>query len=331
MLQTIWNNEIGFQLIRLLIAAVAVIGFVTVNALFLIWWERKVSADIQLRLGPMVVGTHGVLQSVADAIKLVSKELIRPTSADPWTFRVAPLLVFFPVILVLATIPVGKIHGTLLIVQDLNIGLIFILAFSGITVISIFMAGWSGNNKYSLLGAVRSVSQVIAYELPIIIVAITVILMCGSMKMSEIVVGQGWFWYIFKQPLAFLIYVTAAIAETNRTPFDIPEAESEIVAGYHTEFSGMRFALFFLAEYSNLFIISAVATTLFLGGWHGPGPAWLGPVWFFAKSYFIVFLAMWVRWTYPRLRSDQLLNFSWKVLVPLSLINLLVTAVAMKL
>jgi NADH-quinone oxidoreductase subunit H len=150
------------------------------------------------------------------------------------------------------------------------------------------------------------------------------------MKMSEIVAAQGSFWYVLKQPLAFLIYVTAAIAETNRAPFDIPEAESELVAGYHTEFSGMRFALFFLAEYSNLFIVSAVATTLFLGGWHGPGPAWLGPVWFFVKSYFIVFLAMWVRWTYPRLRSDQLLNFSWKVLVPVSLVNLLVTAVVMK-
>jgi len=330
MLQTIWNNEIGFELIRLVVAAIIIVGFVTVNALFLIWWERKVSADIQLRLGPMVVGPHGIFQSIADAIKLVSKELIRPSSSDPWTFRLAPLLVFFPVLLVLVTIPIGKLGNTLLVVQDLNTGLIFILAFSGITVISIFMAGWSGNNKYSLLGAVRSVSQVIAYELPIVIVAITVILMCGSMKMSEIVAAQGSFWYVLKQPLAFLIYVTAAIAETNRAPFDIPEAESELVAGYHTEFSGMRFALFFLAEYSNLFIVSAVATTLFLGGWHGPGPAWLGPVWFFVKSYFIVFLAMWVRWTYPRLRSDQLLNFSWKVLVPVSLVNLLVTAVVMK-
>jgi NADH-quinone oxidoreductase subunit H len=295
-----------------------------VNALFLVLWERKVSAHIQLRLGPMVVGPHGVLQTVADAIKLVGKELIRPDTADPWTFRIAPLLVFFPVILVLVTIPASK----QLVVQDLNVGLFFILAFSGVTVISIFMAGWSGNNKYSLLGAVRSVSQVIAYELPIIITALTVVLMCGTLKMTEIVEAQKGFWYVFKQPLAFLIYVTATIAETNRTPFDIPEAESELVAGYHTEFTGMRFALFFLAEYSNLFIVSAVATTLFLGGWLGPFLP--GPVWFLVKCYFIIFLAMWVRWTYPRLRSDQLLNFSWKVLIPLALINFLVTSVVMK-
>ncbi len=326
-LLTIWNSEVGFQIIRLIIAAIAVVGFVTVNALFLIWWERKVSADIQLRLGPMVVGPHGLLQSIADAIKLVSKELIVPTTADPWTFRLAPLLVFFPVLLILATIPAGK--GV--IVQDLNVGLVYIFAFSGITVVAIFMAGWSANNKYSLLGAVRSVSQVIAYEIPIVITALSIILMSGSLKMTEIVEAQGNLWYVVKQPIAFLIYITAAIAETNRTPFDIPEAESELVAGYHTEFSGMQFALFFLAEYSNLFIVSALATTLFLGGWYGPGPEWLGPVWFFLKSYAVVFLAMWVRWTYPRLRSDQLLNFSWKVLIPLSLINFLLTALVLKL
>jgi NADH-quinone oxidoreductase subunit H len=311
--------------VRLGVSLIGVIGLVAVNALFLIWMERKVSAHIQLRPGPMEVGFHGALQTIADALKLIGKELITPEDVDKLIYLLAPIVMFLPVLVSFVVIP----FSPTLIIRDLNVGLLLIFAFSTLSVLAILMAGWSSNNKYSLLGAIRSVAQNIAYEIPLLITAMSVILMAGSFKPSDIIAQQSFLWNIVLQPLAFLLFTICGTAETNRAPFDIPEAESELVAGFHTEYSGMRFAIFFLAEYTNMFIVSAVATVLFLGGWKGPI---LPPVvWFLIKVYFMIFLMMWFRWTFPRLRFDQLITFAWKILIPLSLANLVLTALVMKL
>ena len=309
---------------RLGVSLIGVIGLVAVNALFLIWMERKVSAHMQLRPGPMEVGFHGALQTIADALKLIGKELITPEDVDKLIYLLAPIVMFLPVLVSFVVIP----FSPTLIIRDLNVGLLLIFAFSTLSVLAILMAGWSSNNKYSLLGAIRSVAQNIAYEIPLLITAMSIILMAGSFKPTDIVAQQSCLWNIFLQPLAFLLFTICGTAETNRAPFDIPEAESELVAGFHTEYSGMRFAIFFLAEYTNMFIVSAVATILFLGGWHGPI---LPPVvWFLLKVYAMIFLMMWFRWTFPRLRFDQLITFAWKILIPLSLANLILTALVMK-
>jgi len=216
-----------------------------------------------------------------------------------------------------------------LIIKDLNVGILLIFAFSTLSVLAILMAGWSSNNKYSVFGAFRSVAQNIAYEIPLLITVMSIILMVGSFRLTDIVAAQSGLWFALLQPVAFILFVICATAETNRAPFDIPEAESELVAGFHTEYSGMRFAIFFLAEYTNMFIVSAVGTVLFLGGWHGP---FFPPVvWFLLKVYFIIFLMMWFRWTFPRLRFDQLITFAWKVLIPVGIVNLLATALVIKL
>jgi NADH-quinone oxidoreductase subunit H len=311
--------------VRLGISLIGVIGLVAVNALFLIWMERKVSAHMQLRPGPMEVGFHGALQTIADALKLIGKELITPEDVDKLIYLLAPIVMFLPVLVSFVVIP----FSPTLIIRDLNVGLLLIFAFSTLSVLAILMAGWSSNNKYSLLGAIRSVAQNIAYEIPLLITAMSVILMAGSFKPTDIIAQQSIVWNIFWQPLAFLLFIICGTAETNRAPFDIPEAESELVAGFHTEYSGMRFAIFFLAEYTNMFIVSAVATILFLGGWKGP---FLPPVvWFLLKVYAMIFLMMWFRWTFPRLRFDQLVTFAWKILIPLALANLILTAFVMKL
>jgi NADH-quinone oxidoreductase subunit H len=310
---------------RIGVSLIGVIGLVAVNALFLIWMERKVSAHMQLRPGPMEVGFHGALQTIADALKLIGKELITPEDADKLIYLLAPIVMFLPVLVSFVVIP----FSPTLIIRDLNVGLLLIFAFSTLTVLAILMAGWSSNNKYSLLGAIRSVAQNIAYEIPLLITAMSIILMAGSFKPTDIVAQQSFLWNIFWQPLAFLLFIICGTAETNRAPFDIPEAESELVAGFHTEYSGMRFAIFFLAEYTNMFIVSAVAAVLFLGGWQGP---LLPPVvWFLIKVYALIFVMMWFRWTFPRLRFDQLITFAWKILIPLALANLIVTALVMKL
>lgn len=308
-------------IIRLTIAFGAVFTFVAVNALFLVWLERKVSAVIQQRLGPTEVGPAGLLQTLADAVKLMGKELITPTSVSRTVFFLAPIIAFLPAPLLVAAIPIAKGIG----VSDLNVGALYILAISNIALLGILMAGWSSNNKYSLLGAMRAVAQNISYEIPMLLSLLAIILMAGSMKFSDIVKAQETVPFILLQPVAFIIYFICSIAESNRTPFDIPEAESELVAGYHTEFTGMRFALFFLAEYTQVFVLSAIVTLLFLGGWNGPllPPA----VWFFLKTYFVIFIVMWLRWTYPRLRSDQLMNFNWKMLLPAAILNLLISSV----
>jgi len=308
-------------LIRLVIAFGAVITFVTVNALFLVWLERKVSAVIQNRMGPTEVGPFGLLQTIADALKLLGKEMITPTAVDRWTFFLAPVIAFLPAPLLVAAIPIAEGIG----VSDLNVGALYLLAISNIAFIGILMAGWASNNKYSLLGAVRAVAQNVSYEIPMLLAVLTVILMSGSLKLSEIVAAQSPIPFIVYQPIAFVIYFICSIAESNRTPFDLPEAESELVAGYHTEFTGMRFALFFLAEYTQVFVLAAIITLFFLGGWNGPVlPGW---VWFMLKTYVVIFVVMWLRWTYPRLRSDQLMNFNWRVLLPVAIINLLISTV----
>lgn len=315
--------------IRLVVGLVIVLAFSQLNALFLVWLERKVAGHIQLRPGPKEVGPFGLLQTIADGIKLVGKELITPRTADRKLFVIAPVLVFMPVLVGFLVLPFGPD----LILRDMNLGVLLIFAFSAFTVLAILAGGWAANNKYALLGAIRSVAQNVAYEIPLLLAALSVVLMVQSLRFSDIVHAQDRIWFIFLQPVAGLIYLICATAETNRAPFDIPEAESELVAGFHTEYTGMRFGLFFLAEYTNMFIVSAVATSLFFGGWHGPFGISLGipgVVWFLVKTYFLIFVLMWVRWTFPRLRFDQLMNFSWKVMIPLALVNLVVTAAVLK-
>jgi len=314
---------------RLILGLLVVIGFSQLNALFLVWLERKIAGHIQLRPGPMEVGPHGLLQTIADAVKLMGKELILPLKADRKLFFVAPVLVFTPVLVGFLVLPFAKN----MIIHDLNVGVLLIFAFSTFTVPAILSGGWASNNKYALLGAVRSVGQNVAYEIPLLLAAMSIVLMANSLSFSEIVHAQRRLWFIFVQPVAGIIYLISATAETNRAPFDIPEAESELVAGFHTEYSGMGFGLFFLAEYTNMFIVCAVATSLFFGGWTGPFGISLGIpgiVWFLFKTYVLIFHLMWVRWTFPRVRFDQLMNFAWKVMIPISLANFVVTAIVVK-
>ena len=305
----------------LILKSLGVVGFISVSAMFLVWWERKVSALIQNRLGPMIVGWHGSLQSIADMLKLLLKENIVPSGADKLIWWLAPFFVVVPSIAVFVTIPFGKN----LIVHDLNVGVLFITSITSVCVLGIFMAGWGSNNKYSLLGGMRSAAQIISYEVPLLLSIVLVIMETGTLSIQEIIKAQEHGWFILKPHLAvaFLIYLISATAEVNRVPFDIPEAESELGAGYHTEYTGIKFGMFFVAEYTNLFIISAIATSLFWGGWQGP----LLPsfIWFLLKSYGIVFLLMWVRWTLPRVRMDQMMSFAWKVLTPAALLNLLMS------
>jgi NADH-quinone oxidoreductase subunit H len=315
----------GVSILGMMAGLFGVLGLVTVNALFLIWMERKVSAHMQLRPGPMEVGWHGSIQTIADALKLIGKELITPRDVDRPVYLLAPIVVFLPVLLSFLVIPFSQT----LIIRDMNVGVLLILAFASLTVLAVLMAGWSSNNKYSVLGAIRSVAQNVAYEIPLLITLMSIIIMVGSLSLADIVAAQSKYWFIVVQPVAFILYITCATAETNRAPFDLPEAESELVAGFHTEYTGMRFGLFFLAEYTNMFIVAAIATVFFLGGWRGPFLP--GIAWFLIKVYAIIFLIMWFRWTFPRVRFDQLITFAWKILIPLAFANLIITAFILKL
>lgn len=315
----------GGHWVGVLAATAAIMGFITVNALALIWLERKVSARIQRRYGPTEVGPFGLLQTLMDVIKLIGKELITPEHVHRPLYLIAPLLVFAPLMALLSLIPIDQNW----LFHDYDIALVLLLAFSSLNIVGIFAAGWGSNNKYALLGAVRAVAQNISYEIPLLLAIIPIVIMTRSLSLHEIASAQSAYPFILVQPLAAIIYFIAATAETNRAPFDIPEAESELVAGFHTEYSGMRFGVFFLAEFTHMVIVCAVATILFLGGWHGPLlPGW---VWFFIKVYALILVMMWFRWTFPRLRFDQLMSFAWMILVPLALVNLLVTAVVLKL
>jgi NADH-quinone oxidoreductase subunit H len=329
-----------------LIANLALIGFVffmlQISAAIMVYMERKVAAVIQQRYGPYLVGPKGLLQPLADIVKLIFKEELRPKGADKILFYLAPVLSATAAFAAFAVVPFGAdtdFFGLLdrpihLAAADVNVGLLVIFAISSMGVYGIVLAGWSSNSKYSLLGGLRSSAQMISYELSFGISLAAVIMLAGTLSLREVVDAQAgyWFgfiprWFIFIQPVGFFILLTAGIAETNRAPFDFPEAEQELVAGYHTEYSSMSFALFFLAEYVNMVTVSAVAVDLFLGGWHGPFlPPWLGWVWFLVKLSCLLFFYLWIRWTLPRYRYDQLMEFGWKFLLPLSVLNLLVTA-----
>ena len=329
-------------LIYPLIKIVFVLTGVLVTVMYLVLLERKVQAWVQVRLGPMRVGPHGVLQPLADVLKLFVKEDITPVRADKWVYMAAPIIVLVPALIAFAVIPFGNdVHlfgqKIPLYIADINVGLLYIVAVASIGVYGIILAGYSSNSKYPLLGGLRSSAQLISYEVAVTMTFVAVILMSGSLSMVGIVEAQrnGHVWFAFVQPLAFVIYVIAALAETNRAPFDLPEAEQELVAGFHTEYSGMSFALFFLAEYANMIVVSSVATTLFLGGWLRPFPsvAALGFLdfvpswaWFCAKTFGLLYLFLWIRATLPRYRYDQLMRLGWKVLIPLAIANILVTA-----
>lgn len=305
------------DLVMMLLTIVCLIVFVLGSLMFINWLERKTVGRFQDRYGPNRVGPLGILQFVADAIKMLTKEDITPANADRVIFNLAPVMVVVPTFLVLAVLPFGR--G--MVAADLNIGFLYIVAVSSLTTIAILLAGLGSRNKYSLLGGMRVVAQMISYEVPMVLSALGAIMLTGSLSLVSIVEGQSRLPFILLQPLGFLIYFISAVAEVNRAPFDLPEAESEIIAGYHTEYSGMKYAMFLLAEYINAFIVSAIATTLFLGGWQGP---LLPPyIWFFLKAYAIYFVLMWLRFTLPRLRIDQLMALAWKFLVPLALVNLL--------
>jgi len=316
------------DIVLMVLIIAAILAFLTVMALFLVWLERKVSAHFQDRLGPMVAGWHGWYQTIADAVKLLQKEDIVVASADRKVHFWAPVVVYTVCLMAYAVIPFGK--G--LIAADLNIGILYILAITSFTVIALLMAGWGSNNKFALLGGMRSAAQIVSYEVPLTLSVIGVVLMAGTLSMYSMVEAQGpyfWKWYIWPQLLGFAIYISAATAELNRTPFDLPEAEQELVAGFNIEYSGMKFAMFFLAEFLNMFTICAVATTLFLGGWQPPLPGLdfiPSYIWFLSKSLFLVFVIMWFKWTYPRLRVDHLMDFAWKVLLPLAFLNIIITA-----
>ncbi len=312
-------------LVPLALGAFALMNLLFIVVMFLVWMERKVAGHIQARMGPMEVGYHGALQLVADAIKTMAKQDIIPKHADALLFRLAPILIIVPALTALSLIPFGR--G--LQFADLNIGLVLFLALTSLTSMVLLMAGWSSNNKYSLLGAMRSAAQDLSYEVALIFSTIGVVLVSGTLSLRGIVEAQSSVWNIVIQPLGFVLFFIAMVAELNRTPFDLPEAESEIVAGYFTEYSGMRFILFFLGEYVNMLVLSGLLTVLFLGGWHGV--LFPGVVWFVLKVMLVVFVLMWMRWTFPRFRMDQLMGFGWKVLIPLSLLNILLTGLGVML
>jgi NADH-quinone oxidoreductase subunit H len=316
------------------VAAVLAFAFMAVCALFFVWTERKISARIQSRLGPVYTGgKFGWAQTIADALKLLMKEDTRPTSADQLLFRVAPVVTFMGTLLVFSALPFGDRFA----VANLDIGIFFILAVSSLGVIGIIMGGWASNNKWSLYGGMRAASQIISYEIPVSLSLIGVVMYTGSLNLSDIGRSQAggiWHWNLLRSPFLFaggIVYFIAALAEVNRTPFDLPEAESELVSGFNTEYSGMKFALFFLAEFANLFVISAIATVMFLGAWHSflPWDILPGPVWIIGKSFALVFVIQWIRWTLPRLRVDQLMHVCWKVLIPVSLVLLIGVGVQM--
>jgi NADH-quinone oxidoreductase subunit H len=323
---------------EMLIIGVLILLFYALVGLFLVYAERKVCAFMQNRLGPNRVGPFGIFQTIADLFKLLFKELIPIKDADSFLFNLAPFIVIIASFMAIAAIPFARgLHAI-----DLNIGVLYVMAVSAMGVIGLLLAGWSSNNKYSLIGAMRSGAQIVSYELSVGLSIITIVILAGSMQLSVIVEAQRDGWFLFKGHIsafiAFIIFLISSTAETNRGPFDLAEAESELTAGYHTEYSGIKFAFFFLAEYINMFIVASIAATIFLGGWmplhFGQWAAgfnhimdFIPPfIWYIGKTFFVIFLMMWFKWTFPRLRIDQLLTLEWKYLLPINLVNVLIMA-----
>ncbi|HEX7078012.1 MAG TPA: NADH-quinone oxidoreductase subunit NuoH [Candidatus Eisenbacteria bacterium] len=316
--------------IEILAKILVVFGFVLVAVIFVVWMERKVLGHMQDRIGPKRVGPYGLLQTIADGMKLFMKEDILPSQADKVLYFIAPGISIVTALAAAAVIPFGDSvtlfgRAVPLHVADVNIAILFLLGATSMGVYGVVLGGWASNSKYPLLGGLRSSAQMISYELAQGISLVPVILMTGSLSLATIARAQEHLWFVVPQFFAFVIYVICAVAETNRAPFDLAEAETELVAGFHTEFSSMKFALYFLSEYANMMVVAAVAITVFLGAWHGP--VLPGPVWFLIKLVLFLFFYIWLRATFPRLRYDQLMAFGWKVLLPASLVNLAVTAV----
>jgi NADH-quinone oxidoreductase subunit H len=311
------------------ISAIILITFMALGPILYVYVETKIAGFMQDRIGPKRVGPHGMLQTIADAVKLLFKEAIYPAGADKKLFILAPCLVVLGAFLSFVVLPFGsRLQAT-----DLNVGLFYVVAVSSISTVGVIMAGWASNNKYALFGAMRSAAQIVSYEIPAVMSLLVIVMLTGTLSLQGTVEPQAGglsHWFLFRyfplMPVAFLTFFIAGLAECNRTPFDIPEAESELVAGFHTEYSGFFFAMFFLAEYTEMLVISIVASVLFLGGWWAPHPALqnpggigLGPLWLLAKAWFLMFVMMWLRWTLPRLRVDQLMHMAWKVLLPISM------------
>ena len=319
--------------IIIMVAKVAIIFVALLTGIaYTTYFERKIVARIQHRIGPNVAGPFGLLQPLADAVKLLFKEEFQPSNANPFFFSIAPIISFVAASMTIAVIPISdwiniSSQRIQLLISDLNIGILYILAVTSLGVYGIVLAGWSSNSKYSLLGGIRSMAQMISYEVSLGLGIIGVIMLSQTLSIAEIVRQQSgsiFNWYFFRQPIAFFVYFISAIAETNRSPFDLPEAESELVAGYHTEYSGMRFGLFFLGEYGNMITVSAIAASLFFGGWNGP--VLPGIVWFVIKVIAFLFVYVWIRGTLPRLRYDQLMRFGWMVMFPIGILNVLISA-----
>jgi len=328
---------------RVILFVIFVMAFAGLNAAYLVWCERKGAGHIQRRIGPKEVGPFGLLQPIADGIKLMTKQLFLPKGVDPILFMVAPLMVMVPAIMSFVVIPFSETF----VAREINIGLLMIFAFASVNVLGLLLGAWGSANKYAVIAAARCVSQNIAYEIPMLITVITIVMATNTMNLNEIVrLQDGWFWhwYIFRldisllMPVAFLIFFICSLAETNRAPFDMAEAESELIAGVYTEYPGMGFGVFFMGEYANIVIGCSLAVILFLGGWQSPVPfnpgGFLGVIWglfwFLGKLYTLIFTVIWIRWTYPRTQFYQLLNLSWKVLIPISLFNLILTALQIK-
>ena len=326
-----------------LLKIVILLNAILIAVTYMVLLERKVIAWVQSRLGPMRVGPYGALQPIADAIKLMIKEDITPTRADRWVFTAAPIIVLVPALIVFAVIPFGpevEMFGRSvpLYITDINVGLLYVVSIASLGVYGIILAGWASNSKYPLLASLRATAQLISYEVAVTMILVSVILTAGTLSMVGIVEAQrdAGLWFAFVQPVAFVAFFIGGLAETNRAPFDMPEAEQELTGGFHTEYSGMRFALFFLAEYANMIVISSVATTLFLGGWLRPFPgvaalgfldlvpAW---IWFLFKTFVFLYVFLWIRATLPRYRYDQLMRLGWKVLIPIGIGNIVVTGV----
>jgi len=334
------SNAPLWFVVAMLVKILAVFGVTMLIVAYATWMERKVIGHMQTRLGPMRTGWHGLLQPIADGLKLFFKEDIIPAQASKVSFILAPMMILIPALITIAVVPFGpdiEIGGYIVPLQitDLNVGILYILAMAGLGVYGIVLAGWSSNSKYSLLGGLRSSAQMISYELAAGLTIIAVFMLSETLSLRQIVFAQQGplfgsisflpNWYVFYQPLAFVLFVICSLAEINRTPFDLPEAESELVSGFCTEYSSMKYALFFMAEYANMIVISAIAATLFLGGWGGPFP---GVINILLKIFVFMFFFMWLRATWPRVRYDQLMHLGWKVFLPLSLANIVITGLA---